>query len=138
MTGAAATSVAPIHSLAMKALVVCDTEWVRSDVHSALIEPGTILVDEDDPAATSGRAAAEEVDVVVADLQVGSMGGMAITRAMKESSSLSGEADVPVVLLLDRNADAFLAKRAGAAAWVRKPFTAFELRAAVATALGVS
>ncbi|MDH3731702.1 MAG: response regulator [Acidimicrobiia bacterium] len=122
----------------MKALVVCDTEWVRSDVHSALIEPGTILVDEDDPAATSGRAAAEEVDVVVADLQVGSMGGMAITRAMKESSSLSGEADVPVVLLLDRNADAFLAKRAGAAAWVRKPFTAFELRAAVATALGVS
>jgi AmiR/NasT family two-component response regulator len=45
---------------------------------------------------------------------------------------------VPVVLLLDRNADAFIAKRAGAAAWVRKPFTAFELRSAVAAAIGTS
>lgn len=119
----------------MKALLVCDTEWVRSDVHSALIEPGTTLVDEDDPAAAAGRATAEGVDVVVADLQVGSMGGMAITRSMKEASSVSGDPNVPVVILLDRNADAFLAKRAGAAAWVRKPFTAFELRAAVAQAI---
>jgi DNA-binding response OmpR family regulator len=119
----------------MKALVVCDAEWVRTDVHAALTDPGTILVDADDPATTPVRARDENVDVVVADFQVGSMGGMAITRAMKESSHLSGDTAVPVVLLLDRGADSFLAKRAGAAAWVRKPFTAFELRAAVMQAL---
>jgi CheY-like chemotaxis protein len=122
----------------MKALVVCDAEWVRTDVHAALIEPGTVLVDEADPELTAERAAAEGVDVVVADLQVGSMGGMAITRSVRDAASLSGTAAVPVVLLLDRNADAFIAKRAGAAAWVRKPFTAFELRSAVAAAIGTS
>jgi CheY-like chemotaxis protein len=122
----------------MKALVVCDTEWVRTDVHAALIEPGTILVDEDDPARSAEHARTENVDVVVADLQVGSMGGMAITRSLKEAASLLGEEAVPVVLLLDRNADTFIAKRAGAAAWVRKPFTAFELRSAVAAAIGES
>jgi DNA-binding response OmpR family regulator len=35
------------------------------------------------------------------------------------------------VLLLDRSADSFLAKRAGADAWVIKPFHDAELRAAV-------
>lgn len=122
----------------MKALVVCDAEWVRTDVHAALTDPGTVLVDVDDPATTPARAEDENVDIVVADFQVGSMGGMAITRAMMESSSRRGTTSVPVVLLLDRTADAFLAKRAGAAAWVRKPFTAFELRAAVAQALDAS
>ena len=119
----------------MKALVVCDADWVRTDVHAALTDPGTLLVDEVNPAATAQRAEDEGVDVVVADLQVGSMGGMAITRSLKEAASLKGVEAVPVVLLLDRNADAFLAKRAGAAAWVRKPFTAFELRAAVEAAI---
>jgi len=119
----------------MKALVVCDAEWVRTDVHAALTDPGTTLVDADDPATTPDRATDENVDIVVADFQVGSMGGMAITRALKESAYRRGATAVPVVLLLDRSADSFLAKRAGAAAWVRKPFTPFELRAAVAKAL---
>jgi DNA-binding response OmpR family regulator len=41
----------------------------------------------------------------------------------------------PVILLLDRDADAFLAGRSGAVAWVRKPFSAHDLRAAVDGAL---
>jgi DNA-binding response OmpR family regulator len=43
---------------------------------------------------------------------------------------------VPVVLLLDRQADTFLAGRSGADAWVTKPFTASALRAAIKTAMG--
>lgn len=121
----------------MKALIVCDAEWVRTDVHAALIEPDTTLVDEADPRQTTTRAAEEDVDVVIADLQVGSMGGMAITRALKDAAKGDATA-IPVVLLLDRNADTFIAKRSGAAAWVRKPFTAFELRAAVAEAVAAS
>ena len=33
-----------------------------------------------------------------------------------------------MVLLLDRAVDAFLARRAGADAWIRKPFGGFALR----------
>lgn len=122
----------------MKALVVCDAEWVRTDIHAALNEPGTLLVDGNDPTDAARRAAAESVDVVIADLQVGAMGGMAITRSLNAMASVSGQPSIPIVLLLDRNADAFLAKRAGAAAWVRKPFTAPELRSAVTAAIEAS
>ena len=37
----------------------------------------------------------------------------------------------PIVLLLDRQADVFLAKRAGADAYLVKPFTSQQLRAAL-------
>ena len=38
---------------------------------------------------------------------------------------------VPILLLLDRSADAFLAKRAGADDWLIKPFSPQDLRASV-------
>ena len=65
------------------------------------------------------------------------MGGMAIIRALKEDAAIEQTAALPVVLLLDRSADAFLAKRAGADAWVQKPFTPFELRNAVESTITV-
>jgi AmiR/NasT family two-component response regulator len=40
-------------------------------------------------------------------------------------------------MLLDREADGFLAKRAGADAWVVKPFQAHQLRLALGLALEV-
>jgi DNA-binding response OmpR family regulator len=56
-----------------------------------------------------------------------------VVRAIREAS---GSGDIPptaTLLLLDRRADAFLAGRAGADAWIQKPFGAFELRDAVDT-----
>jgi hypothetical protein len=44
----------------------------------------------------------------------------------------SGDADqIPVTILLDRHADAFLAGRSGAANWVEKGYTSTELRNAL-------
>lgn len=68
-------------------------------------------------------------DVVIIDLQIGSMGGMAVVREIL--SFLYGEDRPRLVLLLDREADSFLAKRAGADAWVVKPFEAHDLRVAL-------
>lgn len=64
--------------------------------------------------------------MIVVDLQIGSMGGMAVIRAVREA--LAGATVPPIIMLLDRAADAFLARRAGADAWVRKPLDGFELR----------
>lgn len=121
-----------------RVLVVADEAWARNDVHAALTTPDYELVDHEDPATVASLVAAGEFDAVIVDLQVSSMGGMAVARAVRENTTVRGNETVPVVLLLDRAADKFLAGRSGAAAWVVKPFTAQELRAAVDGAVAVA
>lgn len=111
-------------------LVVADEPWIRNEAHAALTDPGLELIDHTDPETAADTAVETGADLVVADLQVGSMGGMAIVRALKGRAAVDGSTAIPVILLLDRAADAFLARRAGADAWVTKPFTAHELRQA--------
>ncbi len=119
-----------------RVLVVADEPWVRSEVHAALTEPAFTLIDHDDPKTAAARASDEAVDAVITDLQVGSMGGMAVTRDVRDRDARDGRELTPVVILLDRAADAFLAKRAGASAWVAKPFTTTMIRDALDRATG--
>lgn len=118
-----------------RVLVVADAPWARNEVHAALTAPGTELVDHTDPATVAETVSAGEFDAVLVDLQVGSMGGMAVARSVREAATVGGAAPVPVVIMLDRKADAFLAKRSGAAAWVAKPFTSHEISVALRRAL---
>ena len=120
-----------------RVLVVADEAWTRNDVHASLTTPDYELVDTSDPRAVTTLLAESPADVVVADLQVGAMGGMALARSVREMATTSDKTPTPVVLLLDRRADEFLAGRSGAAAWVVKPFTARDLQAAVGRALAV-
>lgn len=117
-------------------LVVTDESWVRNEVHAALSAADNELIDHQDPATAAVTAAVEGVDVVVVDLQISAMGGMAVTRTIRDM----GDTDhtIPVVLLLDRAADVFLAGRSGANGWVVKPFTPRQLRDALATAVSAS
>lgn len=109
--------------------VVTDEQWVRSEVHAALSPTGAELIDHPDPATVTEAALEADAAAVVIDLQVGSMGGMAVARSVRDTEP--EEWLLRVILLLDRQADTFLAGRAGADAWVTKPFTARELRDAV-------
>ena len=113
-------------------LVVSDAPWVRNQVRAAL-SGSSEIVEVTDPYQAETVAAAEGGDAAIVDMQVGSMGGMAIIRALKGVTPGVG----PIVLLLDRRADAFIAKRAGADAWLLKPFSAQELRSVLATVLPV-
>jgi CheY-like chemotaxis protein len=112
-------------------LVVADEPWVLTDVRAALGDSRYTLTESSDPRLAAETVAATRPDAVVVDLQVGSMGGMAVTRAVRHAFIGSDIEAPPVILLLDRDADAFLAGRSGAAAWVRKPFGSFDLRQAI-------
>ena len=118
-----------------RVLVVADEVWARNGVHAALTSPTFELVDHEDPATAAATAADRDVDAVVVDLQVAAMGGMAVARSVRENATVRGSDSIPVVLLLDRVADEFLAGRSGAAGWVVKPFTAQQLRGAIEGAL---
>jgi DNA-binding response OmpR family regulator len=112
---------------------VADDRWVRTDVAAAVTDPGTLLESVDVPEAAAEALAEKRYDALIVDMQVASMGGMAITRFLQSAMS-SGNADTtPIVLLLDRQADAFLAKRAGADAYLVKPFTSQQLRTVLAS-----
>lgn len=112
-----------------KALVVADGSWVTNEVKSALSVGSWELDVVSDPRAVIDRLEDSRVDVVVVDMQIGSKGGMAVIRSIRQSSD---EFSRPrLVLLLDRSADEFLARRAGADAFVLKPINAAELRRAI-------
>jgi len=116
-----------------RVLIVADDPWVVNEVHAALSIGKNELVDHSDPATAASAAFDGDFDVAVVDLQIASMGGVAVTHSIRDT-----ESSVPVVLLLDREADAFLAGRAGASTWVTKPFTSSALRAAVTDVTGAA
>jgi DNA-binding NarL/FixJ family response regulator len=112
-------------------LVASDLPVLRRSVRAA-IEGAELEVIE----ATEGREAIrlavdEEVDLAVLDLQIGSMGAVAICHELRNLES-AGEADhTTVLMLLDRRPDVFLARRCGAEGFCMKPLEPVTLRRAV-------
>lgn len=111
------------------ALVVSDGAWVTNEVRSALSVGSWEIEELSDPRAITDRLEKSHVDAVIVDMQVGSKGGMAVVRSIRQATD--GVFRPRTVLLLDRSADEFLARRAGADAGVLKPINAAELRAAL-------
>ena len=112
------------------ALVIADAQWVLDEVASALSFGDWQIETLADPRLAAKTVKESLPEVVIIDLQVHSMGGMAIIRAIRD---VFQDSPPPrMVLLLDRSADTFIARRARADASVVKPFTAADLRAAVA------
>jgi DNA-binding response OmpR family regulator len=114
------------------ALVVADGTWVTNEVRSALSIGEWDIEEIDDPRTVTARLEESRVDAVIIDMQVGSKGGMAVVRSIRQATD--GTTRPRLVLLLDRSADEFLARRAGADASVLKPFDAPALRSALAPA----
>lgn len=117
------------------ALVIADSTWAVNDVLSTLPNGDWEVALLDDPFQAGAWVAELGPDVVIIDLQIKNMGGMAVVRQIKADPAI--EEHPRLVLLLDREADGFLARRAGADAWVVKPFQAHELRQALGLALEV-
>ena len=115
-----------------RVLLVADASWVVNEVRSSLTLGDWQIEEVSDPRQATEMAAAERTDAVIVDMQVGSMGGMAVVRDIRQSFY---DEDRPrMVMLLDRSADEFIARRAGADASVMKPITASELREALGPA----
>ena len=64
-------------------------------------------------------------------MQIGNMGGIAVAIDLRLEVGAGRLPDTPILLLLDREADRFLAKRADADAELVKPIDAGTLRQAV-------
>lgn len=77
-------------------------------------------------------------DLVVLDQQIGNMGAIASCLNLRLEESADRIDHVPVLILLDRRADVFLARRSGAEGWVMKPLDPIRLRKAAKALLAGS
>ena len=71
---------------------------------------------------------AKKPDLVILDMQIGSMGGIATCIAIRQEEGADRIGIVAVALLLDREADVFLAQQADADGWLIKPLDSLRLR----------
>ena len=74
---------------------------------------------------------AADPELVLLDLQIGNMGGMAACMAIRQEEDMGRLEPRPVMMLLDRAADEFLARRSAADAWLVKPVNSLRLARAV-------
>ncbi len=111
----------------LRVLVVSDNPEVRDELEWAFAKDAEVIF------ALEARDAWRELrpkapDVVVVDLQTGSAGGFSLTRQMKATPDLAA---IPVVILIDRIQDDWLARQAGGALSLVKPVAGRTVVAAV-------
>jgi len=121
--------------LVQTVLVASDAPTIRDDVEAVISGP-----DVEVRAVTSGPGvvayvAEESPDLVIVDMQMGNMGGMAVCLELRLQESYDAIDHIPVLMLLDRRPDVFLARRSGAEGWLVKPLDPLRLRRAVAALL---
>jgi CheY-like chemotaxis protein len=116
-------------------LVGSDAPTVRHEVEAAVAGPDTGLRFAPSGPELVAAVAEDTPDLVVVDMQMGNMGGMAVCLELRLEESYGRLPHVPVLMLLDRRPDVFLAKRSDAEGWLVKPLDPMRLRRAVRTLL---
>jgi two-component system nitrate/nitrite response regulator NarL len=111
-------------------LLATDADWIVDDVVAALGDDDVHFTVCREGRAVAGEVKKQTPDLAILDLQVGSMGGMAVTMALRLDESSGAVEHVRVLMLLDRAADIHLARRSGAEGWLIKPLDALRLRRA--------
>ena len=112
-----------------------DAAWVRDHVRAALCGPGFEVIDVERGHDVRKAVADRQPDLVIVDLQIGNMGGMAVSIDLRLEESGGRLPHVPILILLDREADRFLARRSTADAMLVKPIDPGTLRRTVKTLL---
>jgi len=109
-------------------LVAADAKWVRDLVKMACLAPGQRVIEVTRGQDVRNAVREHEPDVTVLDMQIGNMGGIAVSIDLRLEASAGRVPDVAILLLLDREADRFLAKRGDADAELVKPVDPATLR----------
>jgi CheY-like chemotaxis protein len=116
-------------------LVAADAQWVRDQVRSAFVGPGQKVVEVTRGQDVRDTFARIDPDLVVLDLQIGNMGGIAVAIDLRLEESGGRLPRARILLLLDRRDDAFIARRADVDLTLVKPVDAGILRRAAAPLL---
>jgi DNA-binding response OmpR family regulator len=120
----------------MKILLAADARWVRDQVRASLVGRGQEVIEVTRGQDVRDAVAEHHPDLVILDLQIGNMGGIAVAIDLHLEESGGRLPHVPILLLLDREADRFLAKRAAVDGELVKPVDPGTLRRSVKRIVG--
>lgn len=109
-------------------LIATGSESVFRNVDAAIVDEETSLVRVHRGADVLEAISERDPDLVLLDLQIGNMGGVATCLAIRQEEGFDRLDFRPVGLLLDRADDKFIAGRAGADGWVTKPLNPLKLK----------
>ncbi len=112
-------------------LVASDAPSVRAEVIGTVRRPDLEIREARSGPEVIAAVLEELPDLVVVDLQMGNMGGMAVCLELRLDASYGRIGHVPVLMLLDRRPDVFLARRSGAEGWLVKPLDPIRLRRSI-------
>ncbi|MDQ2826046.1 MAG: response regulator [Actinomycetota bacterium] len=116
-------------------LIVSDSPRVREEVVSGLPDLGVTVRELNNGVDVRPAVLEHTPDLIVLDLQIGRMGGMAVALDLHLESGAGRAPKVPVLMLLDRRADVFLARRSNVQGWVVKPLDPMRVGRAVTALL---
>ncbi|MGC1420258.1 MAG: response regulator [Acidimicrobiales bacterium] len=112
-------------------LLASDLAALRLELRAMLEGPDVVIEEASNGSDVLTRVKEGGVDLVIADLQIGAMGAMAICLELRHLESYGAAEPVAVLMLLDRRPDVFLARRSGAEGFIVKPLDPQRMRAAV-------
>jgi DNA-binding response OmpR family regulator len=119
-----------------RVLLATDADWIHEEVDAALAGDDIEVFRVREGVEVRPAVYVGEFDLVVLDQQIGNMGSMAACMDLRLDESVGKLEHTPVLFLLDRDVDVFLAKRSEADGWVVKPLDPFRLRRAATALLG--
>ncbi len=111
-------------------LIATDADWIFEDVDAALSDEGTRVYRVRRGRDVSAAVRKVQPDLVVLDLQIGNMGGIATALNLEQEFEEGATPVAPILLLLDRPADVPMARRWAVDGWLVKPLDSFRLRRA--------
>ncbi|MGH1504438.1 MAG: response regulator [Acidimicrobiales bacterium] len=109
-------------------LLATDADDLFAEVDNALAGDDTTVFRVRKGADVLPVIEAKNPALVLLDLQIGNMGGVATCLAIRQEEGFGRLEKRAVGLLLDRSADVFLADQAGADGWLIKPLDPLRLR----------
>jgi len=118
-------------------ILATDADWLIAEVTAALDDGDTSFTVCRDGRAVARLLKSATPDLVILDMQIGTMGGIAVTMDLRLDESSGALPHVPILMLLDRTADIQMSRRSGTDGWLIKPLDSLRLRrAARAVAAG--
>jgi DNA-binding response OmpR family regulator len=116
-------------------VVVSDSPNVREEVIASLPDAGITVRELNHGADVLPAVLEKTPDLVILDQQIGRMGGMATALDLHLEAGAGRAPHVPILQLLDRRADVFLARRSDVEGWVVKPIDPLRLGRAISALL---